>query len=284
MLITPTHAYAWKGRGATSDEHTMAIHIATKLAAEYNGTGGREVVHVEEGAESGEFWTALGGQGEYASTHHDDSSEDARDPRLFHCSNATGAFKVEEVEMFQQSDLLDDDVFILDVFSQLYVWVGSASNKEESSKAIEFAQSFISNATDGRSNDIPIVRISANNEPMMFTSYFMGWDAELFQKNKFEDPYEKKLREAAAKKAGIPVAEMPVVAAAAPAPVAVASASGTFSFEDLVAGIPPGVDPTRKEDFLDDATFSLKFGVDKAAFSAQAKWKRDAKKKELGLF
>ena len=188
----------------------MAMHVASKLAGDYNGSGGREVVSVAEGEEPEAFWSALGGKGEYASGH-DDHTDEAREPRLFHCSNATGTFRVEEIEMFQQSDLLDDDVMILDVFSQLYVWVGSASNRDESAKAMEFAQAFISNATDGRSNDIPIVRISANNEPMMFTSYFLGWDPELGQKNKFEDPYEKKLREAAAKKAGTAAADAPGV-------------------------------------------------------------------------
>jgi hypothetical protein len=62
VLVTPTHCYAWKGRGASSDEQTMAIHIANKLAGEYNGCGGREALSVEEGAEPEEFWAALGGQ------------------------------------------------------------------------------------------------------------------------------------------------------------------------------------------------------------------------------
>lgn len=282
VLVTPSHCYAWKGRGATSEEQTMALHIANKLAGDFNGSGGRETVSVEEGCEPPEFWAAIGGQGEYASGYENDT-EDAREPRLFHCSNAAGTFKVEEVEMFQQIDLLDEDVFILDVYSQLYVWVGSGSNTEERSKAMEFAQSFINNATDGRSNDIPIVRISANNEPLMFTSYFMGWDTELFNKNKFEDPYEKKLREAAAKKAGTAVADAPA-AAPAPAPVTVFSASGAYSYEELKSGIPAGVDPSKKEEYLTEAVFQEKFGMDKAAFSAQPKWKRDAKKKELGLF
>jgi hypothetical protein len=46
-----------------------------------------------------------------------------------HYAMLCNAMQVEEVEMFQQSDLLDEDVFILDVFSQLYVWVGTASNR-----------------------------------------------------------------------------------------------------------------------------------------------------------
>ena len=85
----------WQGRGANSDELTVATSTATTLAGTYKGTGGREVVNVQEGAEPGEFWEALGGQAEYPSRG---PGEDApRDARLFAASTATGAFRVEEV-------------------------------------------------------------------------------------------------------------------------------------------------------------------------------------------
>jgi hypothetical protein len=259
--------------------------VAHKFAASFNGTGGRAVVDFEERSEPAEFWAALGGQGEYvSSTPGEDAS---REPRLFQCSNSTGTFRVEEIEMFEQEDLLDDDVMLLDVYSQLYVWIGSQANAAESAKAIEFANAFIHNATDGRSSDIPIVRITSGNEPAMFTTYFVGWDPELFNKKSFEDPYEKKLREANEKKNAAAGSTSSAAAVAAPvvaAPKAVATASGTFTYEQLKSGVPDGVDPTKKEEYLSNEDFAAKFGVDKATFAAQPKWKRDAKKKELGLF
>jgi hypothetical protein len=51
----------------------------------------------------------------------------------------------------------------------------------------------------------------------------------------------------------------------------------------LKAGV-AGIDVTRREEYLDAATFQSVFGVDKTAFAAMPKWKRDAKKKEVGLF
>jgi hypothetical protein len=48
--------------------------------------------------------------------------------------------------------------------------------------------------------------------------------------------------------------------------------------------VPPGVDPTRKEEYLDLNSFKTVFGTDKDSFAALPKWKRDAKKKEVGLF
>lgn len=49
-------------------------------------------------------------------------------------------------------------------------------------------------------------------------------------------------------------------------------------------GLPAGVDPTQKEEYLDNASFTALFNMDRAAFRAQPKWKRDAAKKAAGLF
>ena len=58
-----------------------------------------------------------------------------------------------------------------------------------------------------------------------------------------------------------------------------------FAYDVLKAGTPEGVDPSRKEQFLEDAVFQKLFGSSKeASFAAQPKWKQSAKKKELGLF
>lgn len=65
-----------------------------------------------------------------------------------------------------------------------------------------------------------------------------------------------------------------------------AAAEGPFyALAELATStVPPGVDPSRKEDFLDDEIFFSLFKVDKASFREQPKWKRDAKRKQLGLF
>ena len=49
--------------------------------------------------------------------------------RLFHCFNSGGKFQVRELADFGQSDFFEDDVMILDAYSELFVWcvLGSAS-------------------------------------------------------------------------------------------------------------------------------------------------------------
>jgi 3-oxoacyl-ACP reductase-like protein len=87
-----------------------------------------------------------------------------------------------------------------------------------------------------------------------------------------------------AKPAAAAPAKAPAAAPApAPAPAPAAPVSGTYSYEALKAGV-AGIDVARKEEYLDAKEFASLFGSDKATFAAMPKWKRDTKKKELGLF
>lgn len=100
VLVTPTHSYSWNGNGSSEQERAVALNVATILAADYNGTGDRVVEAVQEGSESGEFWTAIGGQAEYPSSP--DGEMAPHDPRLFHCTDAYGPFTIEEVKFLLQ--------------------------------------------------------------------------------------------------------------------------------------------------------------------------------------
>jgi hypothetical protein len=44
--------------------------------------------------------------------------------RLFHCSTATGQLTITEVFQFSQADFVDEDVFWVDAYTDLYVWLG----------------------------------------------------------------------------------------------------------------------------------------------------------------
>ncbi len=57
-----------------------------------------------------------------------------------------------------------------------------------------------------------------------------------------------------------------------------------YSWDDVVTGKVPNMDLSIKETYLDDDTFMAKFGMDKESFMALPKWKRDNKKKSIGLY
>ena len=128
------------GKGANSDEKIAAEGIADVLS-NFNGVNGRTIGVVYENDESPDFWAALGGKTEYAQTAEGDVCP--RDPRLFHASTVSGSFRVEEVVNFDQSDLLEEDVFLLDIFTQVFVWVGAKSTHEERDKSMVLAQRFV---------------------------------------------------------------------------------------------------------------------------------------------
>jgi len=57
-----------------------------------------------------------------------------------------------------------------------------------------------------------------------------------------------------------------------------------FSYEVLKSSFPPGVVPTKKEYYLSDEEFTRVLGMTHAQWDALKQWKRDQKKKEVGLF
>ncbi len=80
VLLTSDSMYVWRGKGSNDDEKKCGSSIASVLQ------GKRKLVVLDEGKEQPGFWTALGGQGEYASEGY--LYEAPREPRLFQCSNA----------------------------------------------------------------------------------------------------------------------------------------------------------------------------------------------------
>lgn len=234
------------------------------------------------------------------------------------------------MENFDQTDLNDEDVFLLDTFTQLFVWIGSQSTTEEKEKALEFAQKYVVEAEDGRDPDMPILRVQAGSEPSLFTCQFQAWDADYWNKQAYQDPYAARLAAlqqqsasktplyATSKLRSTPqTAKLLSTPPPSPSPspsrsscstsspatsssplmpptppsssttssvLYLDSSSNSFDYDTLKSGCPEGVDPTQKEQYLTEDVFQSLFGMSKAAFMQQVKWKRDQKKKTLGLF
>jgi len=258
VLSTPNSVMVWFGKGSNQNERNNAKNIANLLK------GKKTVKEVEENGEPADFWSGIGGKGAYASSPA--LVGDAHEPRLFQCSNASGAFKVEELFNFNQDDLDEDDVFILDTYDEIYVWVGSGSNETEKKAALTTAIAYVETAADGRSKDTPILRINSGSEPPLFTAFFQGWDSSK------GDVYERKLKEIG-------------IAAPVDARANLAAYSQKYSFEELKKRpLPATVDASVLENYLTDADFPKVFKMDKAAFMALPAWKRNDAKKKSGLF
>jgi len=60
--------------------------------------------------------------------------------------------------------------------------------------------------------------------------------------------------------------------------------SNKFDYEVLKGAFPPGVNPEKKEAYLNDEIFQSIFGMTPAAFNELKKWKQNDLKKAKGLF
>merc|ERR1712126_594847 len=136
---------------------------------------------VFEGQEKDVFWSALGGKGPYKDerTFGKNDSQNAM-PRLFHGSNASGSFKIEEILDFTQADLVTEDVMLLDVGNAIFVWLGKDSNENEKKLASDAASDYLSSDPTGRDKDIPVIVTKQGNEPPHFTGNFGAWDPTLW--------------------------------------------------------------------------------------------------------
>jgi len=266
VVLTTDAAYVWYGKGSSATERQVALNTAKKL------TEGRnlKVQEVTEGSENDAFWNLLGGKTEYAS----DVSlyTEPKEPRLFWGSNASGVFKVEEIFGFSQDDLAEDDVYILDTFNEVYVWVGSGSNDVEKKAALETALVYVANAPDGRSKDTPVYRINAGSEPPLFTAHFLAWDAS------GGDVYTRKMRQ-------LQLASSGSGKASAKDELQGMTAKSSYTFAELTANPKPkGIDVGSLEKYLVDDEFVKVLGVNRAAFDALPAWKKTELKKQKKLF
>lgn len=182
ILLTPGKMFVWYGTHSSEDERRTA------KATAYNMLQDRDMVEVEEGREPADFWAPLGGKQKYASFS---PSEAPKPPRLFQCSDAGGAFRVDEIVDFQQDDLDVDDIFVLDCYTEVYVWVGNGANESEKQMASETARKYVESAPDGRDPQCAITTVAQGSEPLLFTCHFLGWDPVAAAA--FEDPYEAKM-------------------------------------------------------------------------------------------
>jgi Gelsolin repeat len=191
VLVAPSDAFIFRGEHATAQSFNTSKQLFAILAK------GRVVEEIYQGTEPEAFWSAFGGKVDII---------DAQSPRCFICSTMTGAFRVEETENFDQSDLSNTSILILDSYYQLYIWTGSSADEEELSQALQFANEYITASveTSGRLSTT-VTTVESGVETFMFTRFFLNWDAKYFEKSMFVDPMElKKVKIAAEKEFEVP--------------------------------------------------------------------------------
>ncbi|NWR50729.1 VILI protein, partial [Regulus satrapa] len=280
VLKTPSCCYLWYGKGCSGDEREMAKTVADIISK-------MEKPVIAEGQEPPEFWLALGGKSQYASNKRLQEENPTVSPRLFECSNKTGTFLATEIIDFTQDDLEESDVYLLDTWDQVFLWIGKGANESEKEAAAVLAQEYLRSHPSGRDLGTPIIVVKQGYEPPTFTGWFLAWDPLNWDDKK---PYETLRAELGDESSleqltSVLTSRQEVFTAST---TLVPTKLETFPLDVLVNtaadDLPRGVDPSRKEDHLSDEDFKAVFGMNRSAFSNLPLWKQQKLKKDKGLF
>lgn len=271
-------SFLWFGRGCSGDERELGRQVAKHI------TGDSETETVVEGQEPPEFWAAIGGKTEYSSGKQFEEDSEV-EPRLFHLSNATGKITCDEVFDFAQEDLEDDDIMMLDTWSQLFLWIGENANKEEKEQAAVVAYEYLVGHPAGRDPNTNVILVKQGREPPIFTGWFMAWDPHMWANGKSYDQVRAEMGNDDLFK----TIELKDISNNTPAAVQVIDGNQQrYLPYDQLKSIDPeqafGIDITKKENHLIESDFEPVFGMTRATFNSMPKWKQDNKKKAVGLF
>ncbi|KAF6362385.1 villin 1 [Rhinolophus ferrumequinum] len=281
ILKTPSCCYLWYGKGCSGDEREMAKMVADSISR-------TEKQVVVEGQEPANFWMALGGKAPYASTKRLQEENSVVTARLFECSNQTGCFRATEIPDFTQEDLEEDDVFLLDVWDQVFFWIGKHANEDEKKAAAITVQEYLKTHPSGRDPETPIIVVKQGHEPATFTGWFLAWDPFKWSNAKSYEDMKAELGNSG--DWGHIISDI-----TSPTPDVFNANSNLnsgplpiFPLEQLVnkpvEELPPGVDPSRKEEHLSVEDFTKALGMTPDAFCVLPRWKQQNLKKAKGLF
>ncbi|NWY90208.1 VILI protein, partial [Loxia curvirostra] len=280
VLKTPSCCYLWYGKGCSGDEREMAKSVADIISK-------MEKPVIAEGQEPPEFWLALGGKSQYASNKRLQEENLSVPPRLFECSNKTGTFLATEIIDFTQDDLEESDVYLLDTWDQVFLWIGKGANESEKEAAAVMAQEYLRSHPSGRDLDTPIIVVKQGYEPPTFTGWFLAWDPLNWDDRKSYETLRAELGDESSlgQLTSVITSREEVFTATT---TLIPTKLETFPLDVLVntaaEDLPRGVDPSRKEDHLSDADFQAVFGMSRSAFSSMPLWKQQNLKKDKGLF
>lgn len=173
VLETPAATYLWQGQQACEEEKAVAPAIAALVSPD------RETTTVNQGEEPEEFWAALDASPDQVGNTEPGSP--VRGKKLIHCHiNSSGSFIVTELDGFEQDDLNDDDVMLVDTGDEIYCWVGGDASTMEKEKAFESAKKFIETDPSPR-HDAVVIQVKEGSEPAAFKALFPSWDDALFE-------------------------------------------------------------------------------------------------------
>uniref|UniRef100_UPI00398F7FAA protein flightless-1 homolog n=1 Tax=Pristiophorus japonicus TaxID=55135 RepID=UPI00398F7FAA len=183
--------YTWRGSQATLSASTKARLFAEKINKNER-KGNAEIIQLMQNQEMPEFWEAVGGQPEEIKCHVPDNFKPVR-PKLYKVGLGLGYLELPQInyklsvehkvkpkidlvpELRLVQSLLDTRaVYILDCWSDVFIWVGRKSPRLVRAAALKLGQELCSMLH--RPKHAIVIRNLEGTECQVFKSKFRNWD------------------------------------------------------------------------------------------------------------
>ncbi|XP_065059381.1 advillin-like [Rhopilema esculentum] len=266
LLQNQSVSFVWEGQDASDQEKDFAEDVSDRIAP--NG----DLVIIQEGFEMDDFWNIMGGKKPYESDVRDKDEGKTRPPRLFQSSNASGTLRVTEIQDFDQEDLCEDDVMILDAYDEVFVWIGKGANEIEKTQSFNNAfESINSGNTKRNIENTAIYEIKQGFEPINFTEYFSAWNSSMWDGAKQYEDLKTEMENENMK--------------ATKAQEESIKYNKIFTYKELKRKNKlQNIDICNKEKYLSDEEFKRVFGMIRVQFYEKPVWKQVSLKKQMGLY
>ncbi|XP_073132087.1 villin-3-like [Henckelia pumila] len=176
ILDTESKIYQFNGANSNIQERAKALEVIQFLKDKYH-EGKCDVAIIDDGklqaeSDSGEFWVLFGGFAPIAKkvATEDDIIPEKTSAKLF--SIISGQLKTVDGEL-SKSVLENNNCYLLDCGSEVFIWVGRLTQVDERKAAIQAAEDFL--ASQNRPKATHIYRLIQGHETLAFKSNFDSW-------------------------------------------------------------------------------------------------------------
>ncbi|KAM9494572.1 protein flightless-1 homolog [Clarias gariepinus] len=191
LLDAGLELYVWRGANATLSSTTKARLFAEKINKNER-KGKAEITSLMQNQEPPEFWEVLGGQPEEIKKHVPDNFSPVR-PKLYKVGLGLGYLELPQInyklsvehknrfkldvlpELRLLQSLLDTKgVYVLDCWSEVFIWIGRKSPRLVRAAALKLGQELCSMLH--RPKHAVVIRNLEGTECQVFKSKFKNWD------------------------------------------------------------------------------------------------------------
>lgn len=146
ILDLGMNLYQWNGSNSNKDERFKAMQYLNNLKSD-RGSASSETLEEDDTPSDHEFFTSLSAEDVPDSPESKPAAFGA--PHLHKVSDEAGHIKISEVKKggVGMGDFDSNDVFILDVGNECFVWVGNNASPTEKKNGLGYAQNHLMKTT-----------------------------------------------------------------------------------------------------------------------------------------